>query len=181
MPTQSSSPYLPFGENKHAEWYGKDIISVKQFEARGPGIRLRSGARDARHGRARRHVRPAQGQDPGQPVLRTLHAHLVIVHCRHGAAGRLGHPDQRSEVFVGVEGRKPAGYRPHPGMLCGCDRAAPSRNGLGGDRGQGGAANPSSTRATAWANIPRRRCSIRSPSWRNWAGSTTSPSPCSAI
>jgi aspartate carbamoyltransferase catalytic subunit len=32
MPTQSPSPYLPFGENKNAEWYGKDIISVKQFE-----------------------------------------------------------------------------------------------------------------------------------------------------
>ena len=32
MPTQSISPYLPFGENKHADWYGKDIISVKQFE-----------------------------------------------------------------------------------------------------------------------------------------------------
>jgi aspartate carbamoyltransferase catalytic subunit len=31
MPTQSSSPYLPFGENKNAPWYGKDIISVKQF------------------------------------------------------------------------------------------------------------------------------------------------------
>jgi aspartate carbamoyltransferase len=31
MPTQSSSPHLPFGENKTAEWYGKDIISVKQF------------------------------------------------------------------------------------------------------------------------------------------------------
>ena len=31
MPTQSSSPYLPFGENKNAAWYGKDIISVKQF------------------------------------------------------------------------------------------------------------------------------------------------------
>ena len=31
MPTQSPSPYLPFGENKNAEWYGKDIISVKQF------------------------------------------------------------------------------------------------------------------------------------------------------
>src|SRR5574339_227001 len=31
MPTSSSSPYLPFGENKNAEWYGKDIISVKQF------------------------------------------------------------------------------------------------------------------------------------------------------
>lgn len=31
MPTDSQSPYLPFGENKHADWYGKDIISVKQF------------------------------------------------------------------------------------------------------------------------------------------------------
>ena len=31
MPTDSSSPYLPFGENKHAAWFGKDIISVKQF------------------------------------------------------------------------------------------------------------------------------------------------------
>ena len=32
MPTQSPSPHLPFGENKNAEWYGKDIISVKQFK-----------------------------------------------------------------------------------------------------------------------------------------------------
>ncbi|HSM70438.1 MAG TPA: aspartate carbamoyltransferase [Anaerolineales bacterium] len=31
MPTESQSPYLPFGENKHAAWFGKDIISVKQF------------------------------------------------------------------------------------------------------------------------------------------------------
>ena len=31
MPTQSPSPHLPFGENKNANWYGKDIISVKQF------------------------------------------------------------------------------------------------------------------------------------------------------
>lgn len=31
MPTDSQSPYLPFGENKTAPWYGKDIISVKQF------------------------------------------------------------------------------------------------------------------------------------------------------
>jgi aspartate carbamoyltransferase len=31
MPTQSLNPHLPFGENKNAEWYGKDIISVKQF------------------------------------------------------------------------------------------------------------------------------------------------------
>ncbi len=31
MPTQSASQHLPFGENKQADWYGKDIISVKQF------------------------------------------------------------------------------------------------------------------------------------------------------
>ncbi len=31
MPTDPQSPYLPFGENKHAAWFGKDIISVKQF------------------------------------------------------------------------------------------------------------------------------------------------------
>ncbi len=31
MPTESPSPYLPFGENKNADWYGKDILSVKQF------------------------------------------------------------------------------------------------------------------------------------------------------
>src|SRR4030067_641702 len=32
MPTSSSSPHLPFGENKNAEGYGKDIISVRQFK-----------------------------------------------------------------------------------------------------------------------------------------------------
>ena len=32
MPTSSLNPHLPFGENKNADWYGKDIISVKQFE-----------------------------------------------------------------------------------------------------------------------------------------------------
>ncbi len=32
MPTQSTSPHLPFGENKNAAWYGKDILSVKQFD-----------------------------------------------------------------------------------------------------------------------------------------------------
>ena len=32
MPTTPTNPHLPFGENKNAEWYGKDIISVKQFK-----------------------------------------------------------------------------------------------------------------------------------------------------
>ncbi|HTP03384.1 MAG TPA: aspartate carbamoyltransferase [Anaerolineales bacterium] len=31
MPTPANSPHLPFGDDKNAPWYGKDIISVKQF------------------------------------------------------------------------------------------------------------------------------------------------------
>jgi aspartate carbamoyltransferase catalytic subunit len=32
MPTNHTSPYLPFGDQRMAPWYGKDIISVKQFK-----------------------------------------------------------------------------------------------------------------------------------------------------
>ena len=32
MPTSPQSPHLPFGDNTHAPWYGKDILSVKQFD-----------------------------------------------------------------------------------------------------------------------------------------------------
>src|SRR5690348_16763336 len=31
MPSRSASPHLPFGDDKNAPWYGKDILSVKQF------------------------------------------------------------------------------------------------------------------------------------------------------
>ncbi|HEY5900926.1 MAG TPA: aspartate carbamoyltransferase [Anaerolineales bacterium] len=31
MSTEPANRYLPFGENKNGAWYGKDIISVKQF------------------------------------------------------------------------------------------------------------------------------------------------------
>jgi aspartate carbamoyltransferase len=31
MPSQSISPHLPFGDQRTAPWYGKDILSVKQF------------------------------------------------------------------------------------------------------------------------------------------------------
>jgi aspartate carbamoyltransferase catalytic subunit len=31
MPTNHTSPYLPFGDQRMVPWYGKDIISVKQF------------------------------------------------------------------------------------------------------------------------------------------------------
>lgn len=32
MPYKPTSPYLPFGDQRTAPWYGKDIISVKQFQ-----------------------------------------------------------------------------------------------------------------------------------------------------
>ena len=32
MATNHTSPYLPFGDQRTAAWYGKDIISVKQFQ-----------------------------------------------------------------------------------------------------------------------------------------------------
>lgn len=32
MPTNHTSPHLPFGDQRTALWYGKDIISVKQFK-----------------------------------------------------------------------------------------------------------------------------------------------------
>ncbi len=31
MPAESTNPHLPFGDQRTAPWYGKDIISVKQF------------------------------------------------------------------------------------------------------------------------------------------------------
>jgi len=31
MPSQPNNPHLPFGDQRTAPWYGKDIISVKQF------------------------------------------------------------------------------------------------------------------------------------------------------
>jgi len=31
MPTKPKSPYLPFGDQQTAPWYGKNILSVKQF------------------------------------------------------------------------------------------------------------------------------------------------------
>ena len=32
MPTSPQSPHLPFGDNTYSPWYGKDILSVKQFD-----------------------------------------------------------------------------------------------------------------------------------------------------
>ena len=31
MPTQPNNSHLPFGDQRTAPWYGRDIISVKQF------------------------------------------------------------------------------------------------------------------------------------------------------
>lgn len=52
MPTPSASPYLPFGENKKADWYGKDIISVKQFSR--PDLEYIFGVAHEMHGMVER-------------------------------------------------------------------------------------------------------------------------------
>jgi hypothetical protein len=31
-PEQTFNPYIPFGDQRNAPFYGKDILSVKQFE-----------------------------------------------------------------------------------------------------------------------------------------------------
>jgi aspartate carbamoyltransferase len=48
MPTQPNSPYLPFGDHKNAPWYGKDIISVKQFSR--PDLEYVFGVAHEMHG-----------------------------------------------------------------------------------------------------------------------------------
>src|SRR5687768_12787544 len=83
-------------------WQGHHIGQTVQ--ARRSGVYLWGCPRDARHGRARGDIRSAEGQDPGEPVLRAIDANLILVHRGDGETGRLGHPDQRGEVFLGLEG-----------------------------------------------------------------------------
>ena len=171
-PFANSSPHLPFGDQQNAPFYGKDILSVKQFTRADLEYIFGVAHEMQRDGAPRRHLRPAQRQDPGQPVLRALHPHLVLLHLGHGAPGRQRDPDQRSALLLGLQGRIPARYRPHPGMLRRCDRAAPP-----GDRRRprwppSTPASRSSTPATASASTPPRRCSTCSPSRRSWARST---------
>ncbi|MBT7071509.1 MAG: hypothetical protein HN975_11540, partial [Anaerolineae bacterium] len=32
MPTSPQSPHLPFGDNVHSPWYGKDVLTVKNLD-----------------------------------------------------------------------------------------------------------------------------------------------------
>ena len=139
MPTDSSSPYLPFGENKNAAWFGKDIISVKQFSR--ADLEYVFGVAHEMRGMVERvgTFDLLKGKILANLFYEPSTQNIVVVHCRDGTARRERHPDQRGEVFVGVEGREPARYGPHARMLRRCDRAASPRNGLGGDRGEGGA------------------------------------------
>src|SRR5688572_28109815 len=71
-------------------WQGHYFRQTVQ--ARRSGVRLWGGTRDARHGRARRDVRSAERQNPGELVLRAFDAYLVIIYRRDGAIGWIGHP-----------------------------------------------------------------------------------------
>ena len=120
----------------HGSFYGRDIVSVKQFSRDDLDYIFRRRRRDAQHRPARGRHRPAQGPYPGQPVLRAEHAHLLVVHRRHAAPGRLGDPHPRRAVLVGEQGRIAARHHPHAGVLRRRDRPAPPG---GGRLGGGGA------------------------------------------
>ena len=89
----TASRHLPFGDRQEGRFYGKDIISVKQFDHADLDY-IFEVARDAADGGPRRHLRPSEGQVAGQRLLRALDPDLVVVHCSHGATRRQRHPDQ---------------------------------------------------------------------------------------
>ena len=102
-----------------------------------PRIHLRRRPRDEGHGRAGRHVRPAQGQDPGQHLLRALDADVVLLHRGHGAARRQRHQHQRGPLLLGGQGREPAGHDQDARVLRRRHRHPPPRARLGGQGGRG--------------------------------------------
>ena len=108
---------------------------------------------------------------PGQPVLRGLDPHPILVRTGRQAARRRRH-EHVGVVVLDPQGRDADGYRGdaerhapgHPGG------AAP-RLGRGGTAGAQGRRLRRSMPATAPTNIRRRRCSMRSPSAATRAGS----------
>ncbi len=78
----------------HADngFYGQDIISVSQFN-RGNLDYIWRGARDAGAGGTLWQRGSVAGQNPGEPVLRTEHAHQFQLHGSHAALGGQGDPD----------------------------------------------------------------------------------------
>ena len=173
MPTKSKNPLLPFGDQQTAAWYGKNILSVKQFNR--PDLdTIFSVAHDADHGGAVGTFDLLKRQDPGQPLLRAVHADLFLLHGRYAAARRRGHPDQRSAILVCGQRREafptPSGRWPatRTSSSSATPRSArpPWRPSM--------PASPSSMRATVSASTRPRPCSIRSRSARNSEGSTIS-------
>ena len=111
---------------------GKDILSVDQFDRDllsyifGRADEMRElvekvGACDLLHGAILTCLFY-------EPSTRTS----VLLHRRHGTAGRRGHPHHPGRtVQLGRQGRKPARYHPHPAAILRRDRAAPPRDRLG--------------------------------------------------
>jgi hypothetical protein len=75
---RAKSPHLPLGDRRDAPFYGKDIISVSQF-GREDLEYIFGVAREMR----------AMVERVG-----TIDPDLLLVPCRHGAAGRKRDPDQ---------------------------------------------------------------------------------------
>ena len=128
MPTNSNSPYLPFGENKNADWYGKDIISVKQF-----------GRSDLEYVFGVAHEMRGMVESIGTfdllkgKILANLFYEPSTRTSSSCATGL------RSWSRSWRQRREPARYDPHARMLCRRNCAPPSRDGISSDRRQGGA------------------------------------------
>jgi hypothetical protein len=162
----SSSPHLPFGENKNAEWYGKDIVSVKQFsrddleyvfgvahEMRGMVERV--GTFDLLKGKilANLFYEPSTRTSSSfTAAMERLGGSVIPINEVKYSSVSKGEslPDtiRTLECYADVIVLR----HPETGSAAIAAKAAKK---------------PSSTQATAWANIPRRRCSTPSRSWRN--------------
>ncbi|MCK7519550.1 MAG: hypothetical protein MZV64_18385 [Ignavibacteriales bacterium] len=138
MPSPAKSPHLPFGDQRTAPWYGKDIISVKQFSRDRPGIRLRRGPRDARSwssGSARSTCSRARSWPTifYEPSTRTSSSFIAAMQRLGGTVITIN----EVTLLVGGQGREPARHHPDPRMLRRRHRHPPPRARLGGHGGRG--------------------------------------------
>ncbi len=158
MPTQSNNPHLPFGDQRTAPWYGKDIISVKQFNredleyifAVAHEMRTmveRVGTFDLLKGKILANLFY-------EPSTRTSSSFTAAMERLGGSVIPINEVSYSSVS----KGEIAAGYRPHAGVLRGRDRAAASGDGISRHRGEVPHASRSSMPATASASTPRRRC-----------------------
>ncbi len=128
-PRREENPYLPFGDQRNSPFYGKDILSVKQFVRSDLdyifGVAHEMSEMVERVGS----FDLLKGKILANLFYEPSNSYLLVFHFSDGAFGWQRHPDQRSALLVCVERRILAGYRTNPRVLCRCDRTAPPGSG----------------------------------------------------